>query len=191
MRQWRCRVASTYDLFRTLLFRASLPDGQRLYGATGVVAGIGEEATLLQGADDSGRTLLYTPPAALPASTLTHFDPDLHPDMLMEPFTASESSVHLHAGLVPAMFADIGWGVNRGPARLGNCPTQVPILEPGGFIPGANVQAVSNLCRSRNAGNRFGYMACMKEHAGALQNQGAISFLQQLSVLACAATVSP
>lgn len=109
----------------------------------------------------------------------------------MEPYIGAASSAHLHAGLVPAMFADIGWTLNRGPARLGNCPTQVPILQPGGFIPGANVQAASNLCRSRNAGNRLGYMACMQEHAAALQNQGAISFPQQMSVLACAATVNP
>lgn len=89
------------------------------------------------------------------------------------------------------MFADIGWTVNRGLTKLGSCSTLVPTVETGGLIPGANIQAESSLCKTQNAGNRLGYLTCMDEHVRGLQDQGAISRLQQASVFVCATKVRP
>ncbi|CAE6828036.1 hypothetical protein XAC301_36470 [Xanthomonas arboricola pv. corylina] len=161
----------------------SQADGARLKGSAGVVAALYEDPELLQGTDTAGRTRLY--------STFSHFDTDLQPNALMEPFDTPEVQAHLNIDLTPALFADIGWTLNRGLAKLGNCNTLVPTLETGGLIPGANISAENSLCKAQNAGNRLGYLTCMDEHARELQNQGAISRIQQAAVFVCATKVRP
>lgn len=169
----------------------SQADGARLKGSAAVVAGLYEDPELLQGTDSQGRTRLYAPSVVAGGSTFSHFDTDLQPNALMEPFDTPEVQAQLNIDLTPAMFADIGWTLNRGLTKLGSCSTLVPTVETGGLIPGANIQAESSLCKTQNAGNRLGYLTCMDEHVRGLQDQGAISRLQQASVFVCATKMRP
>ncbi|MFC7519378.1 PA domain-containing protein [Xanthomonas populi] len=169
----------------------SQADGARLKSSTAVVAALYEDPELLQGTDSAGRTRLYSPSVVAGGSTFSHFDTDLQPNALMEPFDTPGVQAHLNIDLTPAMFADIGWTLNRGLAKLGSCKTLVPTLETGGLIAGANISAESSLCKTQNAGNRLGYLTCMNEHARELQSQGAISRVQQTSVFVCATKVRP
>ncbi|WP_022970991.1 PA domain-containing protein, partial [Xanthomonas maliensis] len=123
----------------------SQADGARLKSSTAVVAALYEDPELLQGTDGQGRTRLYAPTVVAGGSTFSHFDTDLQPNALMEPFDTPEVQAQLNVDLTPALFADIGWTLNRGLAKLGSCSTLVPTLETGGLIPGANVSAESNL----------------------------------------------
>ncbi|MBO9793739.1 PA domain-containing protein [Xanthomonas phaseoli] len=169
----------------------SQADGARLKGSTAVVAALYEDPQLLQGTDSAGRTRLYSPSVVAGGSTFSHFDTDLQPNALMEPFDTPEVQAHVNIDLTPALFADIGWTLNTGPAKLGTCNTLVPTVETGGLIPGANVSAESSLCKTQNAGNRLGYLTCMDEHARELQSQGVISRVQQAAVFVCATKVRP
>jgi len=66
------------------------------------------DATRLSGADDSGtRPLLYAPNALAPGSSLSHWDVQAHPNLLMEP--ALNTSVHDNVDLTRQAFEDIGW----------------------------------------------------------------------------------
>ncbi|SMQ96412.1 serine protease [Xanthomonas fragariae] len=169
----------------------SQADGVRLKRSTAVVAGLYQDPQLLQGTDSAGRTRLYAPSLVAGGSTFSHFDSDLQPNALMEPFATPEVQAHLNVDLTPALFADIGWTLNSAPAKLGSCNTLVPTVESGGLIPGANISAESSLCKRQNAGNRLGYLTCMNEHARELQSQGAISRIQQAAVFICATKVRP
>lgn len=169
----------------------SQADGARLKANAPATAALAEDPTLLQGADDAGRTRLYTPSVVAGGSTFSHFDTALQPNALMEPFDTPEVQAQLNVDLTPALFADIGWKLNNGNAMLGNCNTRVKVVETGGLIPGANIAAESNLCATAAAGNRFRYVRCMADHAQDLERQGAINRLQLAHVWVCAATYRP
>jgi len=62
----------------------------------------------LSGADDSGtRPLLYAPNSLAPGSSLSHWDVQAYPNLLMEP--ALNTSVHDDVDLTRQLFEDIGW----------------------------------------------------------------------------------
>lgn len=163
------------------LVRANLP-------ATATVA---VDPSFLQGADRSGRTRLYSPTVVATGSTFSHFDTDLQPNALMEPFDTPEIQSQLNVDLTPALFTDIGWTLNPGNALLGSCNTTVKAVETGGLIVGANIAAESNLCAASAHGSRAMYLRCISDHATALQQEGAITATQLGKVRQCAATVRP
>lgn len=168
----------------------SQADGARLKTAS-LVTALYEDPQLLQGTGTAGRTRLYSPSVVAGGSTFSHFDTDLQPNALnalMEPFDTPEVQAHGNLDLTPALFADIGWTLNSEPAKLGTCSTQVPTVQTGSLIPGANISAESSLCKTQNVGNRLGYLTA---HVRELQSQGVISRAQQAAVLVCATKVRP
>ncbi|MGH7729715.1 MAG: PA domain-containing protein, partial [Candidatus Eiseniibacteriota bacterium] len=61
----------------------------------------------LSGADGTGRPLLYAPNTLAGGSSLSHWDVQAYPNLLMEP--ALNTSVHDDVDLTRQLFEDIGW----------------------------------------------------------------------------------
>lgn len=61
----------------------------------------------LSGADDSGRPMLYAPNALAGGSSLSHWDVEAYPNLLLEP--ALNQSVHDDVDLARQLMEDIGW----------------------------------------------------------------------------------
>ncbi|TXK62283.1 PA domain-containing protein [Alkalisalibacterium limincola] len=144
------------------------------------------DETRLRGTDPDGFVQLYAPSAVAQGSSVSHFDTRLDPNALMEPFITASLIAHLNLDLTPALFEDIGWGINRGTARIGNCDTGVPVSTEGGLIVGANIVATAQLCRSVS-GNQGALVNCMVDHAKALRDAGLISAQQSSQVRSCTA----
>lgn len=139
----------------------------------------------LAGLDLAGRTRLYAPSVVAGGSTFSHFDTVLAPDALMEPFNSPETQAQVNVDLTPALFQDLGWGVNRGNAKISRCSTRVPTLEDGGLIVGANVVANSNLCEA-SAGRPTEYLRCMLDYVKDARQDGLLTPRQAASVTVCA-----
>jgi len=61
----------------------------------------------LSGADDTGRPMLYAPNVLAPGSSLSHWDVEAYPNLLLEP--ALNQSVHVDVDLARQLMEDIGW----------------------------------------------------------------------------------
>ncbi|WP_242112055.1 PA domain-containing protein [Luteimonas aquatica] len=140
----------------------------------------------LAGADVAGRAQLYTPTTVAGGSTFSHFDTALTPNALMEPAINDSLASNVMVDLTLDLFADEGWSVNTGNARIGRCETALPLSQDGGLISGANIRAHDRLCRATSA-NHGQYVNCMKTQADALQSLGLINAYQRASVVKCAA----
>lgn len=169
----------------------SQADGGLVKANLPATAGALVDPNFLQGADRNGRTRLYAPTVVAVGSTFSHFDTDLQPNALMEPFDTPEVQAQFDVDLTPAMFVDIGWTLNPGNAILGTCDTTVKALETPGLIIGANITAESKLCATNAHGSRALYLRCISDHATELQQIGAITTTQLGKVRQCAATVRP
>lgn len=169
----------------------SQADGALVKANLPATANVRLDDVLLQGADRNGRTRLYSPTVVALGSTFSHFDTDLQPNALMEPFDTPEVQAQLNVDLTPALFSDIGWTLNPGNAILGTCDTTVKALETPGLIIGANIVAESKLCATYAHGSRALYLRCISDHATELQQKGAITTTQLGKVRQCAATVRP
>lgn len=88
--------------------RISLADGNTIKAQLpGVNVTLGVDDNQLQGANDAGQVLIYSPDPLEPGSTLSHWDVSASPDLLMEPFFTSGLTDDLD--LSPMQLADIGW----------------------------------------------------------------------------------
>jgi hypothetical protein len=92
----------------------------------------------------------------------------------------------VNVDLTPALFRDIGWRVNQGNALIGNCDTTVDLLDEGGLVLGANVQAWSNLCTISTSGDS-GYQSCMEAYTTRSAASGVLVDNQAGKVMSCAA----
>lgn len=139
----------------------------------------------LAGADNSGRTRLYTPSAFAAGSSFSHFDTALAADALMEPFDSPTVQAHVNVDLTPGLFADIGWKLNPGNAKIGTCDTGVDAVANGGIVLGANVKAHYAMCKALYPGNKLLYTKCMTDHGTRLRSSGFISSTQHMKVVQC------
>lgn len=158
------------------LLRANLPS----------LVAFGQDYRWYQGADKKGRARLYAPNPYESGSSFSHYDVSHAPNALMEPAITSTLRGDVNVDLTPALFKDIGWTLNPGRARIGDCNTNVDVVEPGGLIPGANVQAWNNLCQASSAGKPQ-YLQCMDSYRKRAQSEKILVGGQGLKVLACAA----
>ncbi|MFC3550697.1 PA domain-containing protein [Lysobacter cavernae] len=166
--------------------RITLADGNTFKANLPVSAGFVVDPALLQGADDAGRVRLYAPTVVAGGSTFSHYDTESSPNALMEPFNTPSVQAQYNVDLTPALYRDMGWGVNPGNARIGQCNTGVDLLEEGGFIVGANVQAWNNLCRTSTS--RPGqYVQCMVDLQKRLRSAKLIHPVQGATILLCTA----
>ena len=99
--------------------RITLSDGVRLKAAlqtrsrtrSGVIAGLGTNATRLAGADEERRILLYTPSINSPGSSVSHYTTEASPNQLMEPSINADLPhvVTPPRDLTYPLLRDIGW----------------------------------------------------------------------------------
>ncbi len=92
--------------------KAALLTRTRAQSAPQVVASLAASVTTqYAGADTLGRPLLYTPAVFASGSSVSHWDPSLTPDMLMEPFITSglTASVAPPKDLTLPLLQDLGW----------------------------------------------------------------------------------
>ena len=87
-------------------------------GANVVVGGAG----LTDGRHASGHVEMFAPSPVEPGSSVSHFNTDLNPNELMEPYYVSANH---DVGLALALMADLGWGVS--------IPT-VDVVAPGKVV---------------------------------------------------------
>jgi len=146
------------------------------------------DPNLFQGADAAGRVRLFAPNPHQLGSSFSHFDTALAPNALMEPSITTTLRGDVNLDLTPALFADVGWRLNEGNARIGNCTTNVDVVQDGGLIFGANVQAWSKLCL-RTSSSQDEYQSCMDGYKTRALAEGVLAGNQAGKVMACAAKI--
>ncbi len=155
-------------------------------GLPGVNVTIVPVAGQLQGADGNGYALLYAPNPVQQGSSFSHYDTSTSPNALMEPAITASLAANYNVDLTPALFSDEGWTLNPGNALIGDCDTGIPVIQEGGLIIGANVQAQSNICEI-NARNHGAYQSCMADYKNKLKASGLINASQSGRIASCAA----
>lgn len=151
-----------------------------LAGLTGAVG----KGTGLAGADAQGNVQLYAPTTLAQGSSFSHYDTRLTPNAIMEYAINQDLVGQIDVDLTPALFKDIGWGLNTGTQKLLTCDTGVPTLVPGGVIVGANI--ISNVKILAGAAADVGaYRSAVTAYAGQLATDGLITAAQATSLNAC------
>jgi hypothetical protein len=97
----------------------------------GVNVTVGLHPTLLAGADDSGRPLMYTPNPFQSGSSVSHWDVSLSPNALMEP--AINTDLHDTVDITYGHFVDIGW--LQGPPSDSDLTPPVTAMRLGQNVP--------------------------------------------------------
>ncbi|WP_305804641.1 PA domain-containing protein [Stenotrophomonas sp. YIM B06876] len=168
----------------------NLSDGNAIkaaaQGASVVTASLGKVAGQYAGADPAGRALLYAPAVVASGSSFSHFETVLTPNALMEPSINDSLSSSYLVDLTLALFADEGWRLNTGTAKVNGCDTGVKLFMNPGVIAGANLVANERVCRVEAAGNRIHYLGCMDGLARDLQALGMIGTADKAKVRLCA-----
>ena len=75
---------------------------------------------------------------------------------------------------------------STGNAFMGSCDTFVPVLQEGGLVVGANVQAQNNVCLNYSD-NKDDYVDCMAQYRNRLQSQGLLEQRFSGRIVSCAA----
>jgi len=150
-----------------------------LAGLTGAV-GKGEG---LAGTNADG-VQIYAPAQLSPGSSFSHYDTRLTPNAIMEYAINQDLVGQIDVDLTPALFQDIGWGLNRTSQKLLTCDTGIPTLVPGGVIIGANV--ISNAKILAGAAATVGdYRSAVHAYATQLATDGLVTAAQASSLNAC------
>jgi hypothetical protein len=151
-----------------------------LAGLTGGVAA----GTGMAGADADGNVLVYAPTVLAQGSSFSHYDTRLTPNAVMEYAINQDLVGQIDVDLTPALFKDIGWGLNTDGQKLLTCDTGVPTLVPGGVIIGANI--LSNAKVLAGAAATFDdYKTGMLAYAAQLSTDGLVTGDQATSLNAC------
>lgn len=152
-----------------------------------IAAGFVQDKSQFYGLDALGRVKLFTPKVHMRGSTLSHVDPEMSPDFIMEAAEGRgmQAGVMIDAAL--EMMEEMGWPTNRnGTAKLGNCETGIPVYKDG-FIPGANLIAHNNMCKTAFSGSRAQQLRCMNDQINWLQDQTLLSSLEVAKARQCVA----
>lgn len=162
--------------------------GKLLRGDVPVVAsGLTVDPNRFYGLDSGGNMRLFTPATYQAGSSFSHIDTDMTPNFLMEPAETKTLRADVMIDVALEMFEEMGWPTNRnGTAKLGSCDTTVPVYRDS-FIPGANLIAQNNLCRTSSAGNRSQQLRCMNDHISSLHAQSLITPLEMAKARQCVA----
>jgi len=150
-----------------------------LTGLTGAVA----KGTGLAGTNADG-VQIYAPAVLAPGSSFSHYDTRLTPNAIMEYAINQDLRGEIDLDLGPALFQDIGWGIDRSNQLLLTCDTGIPKLVPGGMIIGANVIANAKILAA-NAADVGTYRAGIRAYEAQLAADGLITAGQASSLNAC------
>lgn len=162
----------------------SQADGAKLKAnAAGLTGAVGK-GTGLAGADAQGNVLLYAPAALAQGSSFSHYDTRLTPNAIMEYAINQDLVGQIDVDLTPALFQDLGWGLNRSSQLLLTCDTTIPTLVPGGVIIGANVISNAKILAGSSA-TVGAYQAAVTAYASQLATDGLINSDQAGKLNAC------
>jgi hypothetical protein len=131
---------------------------------------------------------MYAPNPFQSGSSVSHYDVSLTPNALMEPAINSSLNGAMNLDITPNLLQDTGWTLTAGNAKLDGCDTGIDLVNDGGIIVGANVQATSNLCLSK-ATTRGSYQSCMDTYKDRLLASGLVTGKQAGKMMSCAAKV--
>ena len=154
--------------------------------ATGMHAAFGVVAGEFAGADSGNRPLLYAPSTVANGSTFSHYDVSHTPNALMEPFINDDLAANFRTDLTLALFADEGWVLKQGNAKIGQsgCDTWIKLYTDPGLMTGANLMANDRICSA--SGSLSTRAACLKGIAAKLKAQGLITSTQERKINSCA-----
>jgi len=119
----------------------SLADGNLLKAALadGLHAAIRPSAERLAGADAQGRVLVFTPNPLQSGSSVSHFDPNARPNLLMEPAFQSDVGPR-QVDLALSLFHDEGWFRDAAaPATFGGVRAALRQNAPNPFNPSTTI----------------------------------------------------
>jgi PA domain-containing protein/pre-peptidase len=150
-----------------------------LSGLTGTVG----KGTGLAGTNADG-VQIYAPGVLSPGSSFSHYDTRLTPNAIMEYAINQDLRGEIDLDLGPALFKDIGWGIDYSNQLLLTCDTGIPKLVPGGMIIGANVIANAKILAG-NAADVGIYRAGIRAYEAQLAADGLITAGQATSLNAC------
>jgi hypothetical protein len=154
----------------------------------GVSVAFVTDAGKLQGADDAGHPRLYMPNPVASGSSGSHYDTNLDPNAVMEPAINDSLHAGLYIDATAALLEDTGWNLNQGSAVIDGCDTTIDVVDDGGLIVGANVEAQSNVCKV-GAASHGDYQSCMDAYKDRLLGAGLVTGKQAGKMMACAAKV--
>ena len=139
------------------------------------------------GTDDQGRAKLYAPSVLATGSSFSHFDTSHGPNALMEPSINQDLDANLRLDLTPALYQDLGWVLNPGNATTngGSCNTGLPVVETGGLIGGANLQAADAMCREAHGSANAAYRGCIAPFVNRLRDLGFLPKTKATAVTFC------
>ena len=161
----------------------SQADGAKLKANLAGLTGSVGKGTGLAGTNADG-VLIYAPAVLSPGSSFSHYDTRLTPNAIMEYAINQDLRGEIDLDLTPALFQDIGWGLDRGNQFLLTCDTGIPKLVPGGMVIGANVIANARTLAA-NAANVGAYRSGISAYAAKLASDGLITAGQASSLNAC------
>jgi hypothetical protein len=162
----------------------SQADGAKLKAnLTGLQGAVGKGSGLA-GADAQGNVQLYAPTTLAQGSSFSHYDTRLTPNAIMEYAINQDLIGQIDVDLTPALFQDIGWGLNRTSQTLLTCDTGIPTLVPGGVIVGANVIANAKILAGASA-TVGAYRSSVSAYAAQLAADGLVTTTQASSLNAC------
>ncbi|MEZ2418577.1 PA domain-containing protein [Luteibacter sp. RCC_6_2] len=159
-------------------------DGNKLKANLAGLTGAVGTGTGLAGTDAQGNVQLYAPTVLAQGSSFSHYDTRLTPNAIMEYAISQDLVGQIDVDLTPALFQDIGWGLNRTSQKLLTCDTGIPTLVPGGVIIGANVIANAQILAGA-AASVGDYRTAVHAYAGQLATDGLITAGQATSLNAC------
>lgn len=151
------------------------------------------DPTKLQGADDLGRPRLFMPNPVQSGSSGSHYDSNAMPNLLMEPAINSSLRSYYNLDITPALLADIGWQLNSGNAMIGSpsvndCDTGIKVVNDGGLMGGATIQASNETCLL-SAQTRNQYYSCMDASRDRMVANGLLTWAQGNKMMLCAKRV--
>jgi hypothetical protein len=159
-------------------------DGNKLKANLSGLSGTVGQGSGLAGADAQGNVLLYAPTTLAQGSSFSHYDTRLTPNAIMEYAISQDLVGQIDVDLTPALFQDIGWGLNRTSQKLLTCDTGIPTLVPGGVIIGANVISNAKILAA-SAASVGDYRAAVRGYATQLASDGLVTAAQASSLNAC------
>ncbi|HEY4293837.1 PA domain-containing protein [Luteibacter sp.] len=158
-------------------------DGNTLKANLAGLAGTVAKGTGLSGTNADG-VLIYAPTVLSGGSSFSHYDTRLTPNAIMEYAINQDLRGEIDLDLGPALFKDIGWGIDYSNQFLLTCDTGIPKLVPGGMIIGSNVIANAKIIAG-NADDVGAYRAGVTAYAAQLAADGLIDAGQATSLNAC------
>lgn len=182
--------------------RVTLPDGffiKSVLGSTVLNATLGLNSGRLQGADDQGRALMYTPVPLSGGSSISHWDTSAAPNLLMEPFINTD--LQLAVDLTLPLFRDIGWapdedldGVPDDQDECAGSDLAATVVIDGCDSGVANALftngcTISDLIGNvaDGAGNHGGFVSGVAHLLNELKKDGVITGAQKGDIQSCAA----